>query len=108
MNDQPTFQAEVHQNRYLPAEGTVIDAVLTVTMSSPDGHTSSSGPNAAQVIMIDCSGSMANPPSKESYHHRHRYPSRRGCVRHHRRTPQRRNGVPARCRARRGDQRNPR
>ena len=64
MNDQPTFQAEVHQNRYLPAGGTVIDAVLTVTTSSEAGHNRTAGPNAAQVIMIDCSGSMANPPSK--------------------------------------------
>ena len=64
MSDQPAFQAEVHQNRYLPAGGTVIDAVLTVTTSSADGRTPTAGPNAAQVIMIDCSGSMANPPSK--------------------------------------------
>ena len=64
MNDQPTFQVEVHQNRYLPAGGTVVDAILTVTMSSADGHTATTGPGAAQVIMIDCSGSMANPPSK--------------------------------------------
>jgi hypothetical protein len=64
VNDQPAFQAEVHQNRYLPAGGTVVDAVLTVTTSSADGHTPAAGPNAAQVIMIDCSGSMASPPSK--------------------------------------------
>ena len=64
MNGQPAFQAEVHQNRYLPAGGTVVDAVLTVTTSRADGHTPAAGPDAAQVIMIDCSGSMANPPSK--------------------------------------------
>ena len=64
MNDQPAFQAEVHQNRYLPVGGTVVDAVLTVTTSSADGHSPAAGPNAAQVIMIDCSGSMATPPSK--------------------------------------------
>ena len=64
MNDQPAFQAEVHQNRYLPAGGTVVEAVLTVTTSSVDGHTPAAGPDAAEVIMIDCSGSMANPPSK--------------------------------------------
>lgn len=64
MNDQPTFQAEVHQNRYLPSGGTVVDAVLTVTTSSADGHIPAAGPDAAQVIMIDCSGSMANPPGK--------------------------------------------
>jgi hypothetical protein len=64
VNGQPAFQAEVHQNRYLPAGGNVVDAVLTVTTSSADGHTPAAGPDAAQVIMIDCSGSMANPPSK--------------------------------------------
>jgi von Willebrand factor type A domain/von Willebrand factor type A C-terminal domain len=64
MNGQLAFQAEVHQNQYLPAGGTVVDAVLTVTTSSADGHTPAAGSNAAQVIMIDCSGSMANPPGK--------------------------------------------
>ena len=64
MNGQPAFRAEVHQNPYLPAGGTVVDAVLTVTTSSADGHPPAGGPDAAQVIMIDCSGSMANPPSK--------------------------------------------
>jgi hypothetical protein len=64
MTDQPAFQAEVHQNRYLPPGATVVDAVLTVTTSSADQHTTTAGPGAAQVIMIDCSGSMANPPSK--------------------------------------------
>jgi hypothetical protein len=42
----------------------VVDAVLTVTTSSEAGHNRTAGPNAAQVIMIDCSGSMAKPPSK--------------------------------------------
>ena len=64
MNGQPAFQAEVHQNPYLPAGATVVDAVLTVTTSSADGHNPAAGPDAAQVIMIDCSGSMANPASK--------------------------------------------
>jgi hypothetical protein len=66
VNDQPTFQAEVHQNRYLPAGGTVVDAVLTVTTSSTDRQIAAAGLNAAQVIMVDCSGSMANPPGKMS------------------------------------------
>jgi hypothetical protein len=64
----------LNQNRYLPGGVTVVDAVLTVTTSSADGHTPTAAPNAAaggpgqsnaaQVIMIDCSGSMADPPSK--------------------------------------------
>jgi hypothetical protein len=56
--DQPTFQLEVFQNQYLPAGGQVVDAVITVTSS---GGGVAPAPTAAQVIMIDCSGSMDNP-----------------------------------------------
>ena len=59
--DQPTFQLEVFQNQYLPAGGQVVDAVITVTSS---GGTVAAAPTAAQVIMIDCSGSMDNPGTK--------------------------------------------
>jgi len=62
---QTPFQAEVYQNPYLPAGGDVVDAVITVTSSGADVR--ALGPvSAAQVIMVDCSGSMANPPTKIS------------------------------------------
>jgi hypothetical protein len=64
MTDQPAFQAEVYQNQYLPAGGTVVDAVVSVTASEASWHTSMAAPDAAQVIMVDCSGSMAEPPDK--------------------------------------------
>jgi hypothetical protein len=63
VTDQPAFQAEVYQNEYLPEGGQVVDAVITVTSSGTASTTSDAG-SAAQVIMVDCSGSMANPPTK--------------------------------------------
>src|ERR1051326_8787986 len=65
MADQPAFKAELYQNPYLPAGGTVVDAVVTVTASGGALTASSTAPlSAAQVIMVDCSGSMANPVTK--------------------------------------------
>jgi hypothetical protein len=61
VTDQPAFIAEVYQNEYLPAGGSVVDAVITVTATA---GVSAELLSAAQVIMIDCSGSMANPPTK--------------------------------------------
>lgn len=60
------FQLQVDQNEYLPEGGTVMDAVITVTAGSgaapdapADGGAGSGGvPTAAQVIVVDCSGSM--------------------------------------------------
>jgi hypothetical protein len=60
------FTAEVYQNQYLPAGGDVVDAVITVTASGAGLHDGAGTPSAAEVIMIDCSGSMANPPTKLS------------------------------------------
>ena len=69
MADAAAFQAEIFQNPYLPAGGTVVDAVVTVTASgggpvTAAGSAQSVTPSAAQVIMVDCSGSMANPAIK--------------------------------------------
>jgi hypothetical protein len=60
------FTAEVYQNQYLPAGGDVVDAVITVTASGSGLGVRARTPSAAQVIMIDCSGSMANPATKLS------------------------------------------
>ena len=58
------FTAEVYQNQYLPAGGTVVDAVVTVTCTGGVAQAGGPPPSAAQVIMVDCSGSMANPVTK--------------------------------------------
>jgi hypothetical protein len=57
----PPFTAEVYQNEYLATGAQVVDAVVTMTAT---GAVSAAPLTAAQVIMIDCSGSMANPPTK--------------------------------------------
>jgi hypothetical protein len=66
---QTGFTAEVYQNEFLPAGGRVVDAVVTVsaggavtmpvTAAAPARSVA-----AAQVIIVDTSGSMAYPPTK--------------------------------------------
>ncbi|MEV0644338.1 VWA domain-containing protein [Phytomonospora sp. NPDC050363] len=63
MNQAPNFQLEVDYNHFLAAGARVVDAIVTV--STPEGEpgapgTPAPGPAAsmAQVIMLDCSGSM--------------------------------------------------
>ncbi len=63
MSTQPEFLAEVDQNEYLPEGGRVVDAILTVTARGVDPR-GAVGPTAAQVIMVDTSGSMAMPATK--------------------------------------------
>lgn len=64
------FTAEVYQNEYLPEGGRLVDAVVTVTATSAHAPGFSrraeagSGASAAQVIIVDTSGSMAYPPTK--------------------------------------------
>jgi hypothetical protein len=65
VTEGPTFTTEVYQNQYLPAGGTVVDAVVTVTASGGAPAVAAGG-TAAQVIMVDCSGSMASPVTKIS------------------------------------------
>jgi hypothetical protein len=64
MTAQPNFQAEVYQNEYLPAGGRVVDAVITVTGSGQGLRDGAAVPTAAQVIIIDTSGSMGSPATK--------------------------------------------
>jgi len=61
------FQAEVFQNEYLPAGASIVDAVVTVTASGEGlAGATATPPSMAAVIMIDCSGSMGDPPTKMS------------------------------------------
>ena len=66
MTEQAGFTARVFQNQYLPLGGTVVDAVVTVSASASGAAASAAPPSAAQVIMVDCSGSMNSPPTKIS------------------------------------------
>jgi von Willebrand factor type A C-terminal domain/von Willebrand factor type A domain len=69
-----TFSVEVYQNEFLPEDGREVNAIVTVT-STGGGTTGgqplaapprgdAGGPDAAVVIMVDCSGSMDYPPAK--------------------------------------------
>lgn len=55
------FQLEVYQNEYLPEGAREVNAIVTV--SATGGPTEVAGP-AAEVIIVDCSGSMHVPPTK--------------------------------------------
>lgn len=57
------FSAEVDQNEFLPEGGRVVDAIVTVTAQGGDLR-DAAAPTAAQVIMVDTSGSMAMPAKK--------------------------------------------
>lgn len=58
------FTAEVDQNEYLPEGGRVVDAIVTVTAQGGDLRDPSSALSAAEVIIVDTSGSMAMPGTK--------------------------------------------
>jgi hypothetical protein len=66
MAEVPDFQLDVYQNEYLPEGAREVNAIVTVTTSGAAtvGVTDSAGPNAAEVIIVDCSGSMHVPPTK--------------------------------------------
>jgi hypothetical protein len=52
------FAVEVFQNEYLPEGGRDVSAIVTVT-SADDDLAPEDDPGGAEIIMIDCSGSMA-------------------------------------------------
>jgi hypothetical protein len=60
------FTVEIDQNQYLPEGGRTVSAVVTVTsaddMSMPAGGASDA--RAAEIIIVDCSGSMDVPQTK--------------------------------------------
>ena len=60
------FTVDIDQNQYLPEGGRAVSAVVTVTsaddMEMPAGGASDVG--AAEIIIVDCSGSMDVPQTK--------------------------------------------
>jgi len=71
MPSLPGFTVDIDQNPYLPVGGRDVSAVVTVTADA-SGEVPSPGPGApdgasggsAEIIIVDCSGSMDHPPSK--------------------------------------------
>jgi von Willebrand factor type A C-terminal domain/von Willebrand factor type A domain len=57
-----TFTADTYQNEYLPVGATEVNAVVTVTSS--DGAIAADSADAAEIVIVDVSGSMAVPRAK--------------------------------------------
>src|ERR1700685_2369580 len=68
MTSLPGFTVQIDQNPYLPLGGRDVSAVVTVTADAgatdgaPSWHDSADG--SAEIIIVDCSGSMDFPPEK--------------------------------------------
>jgi hypothetical protein len=61
------FQMDVYQNEYLPQGASEVNAIVTVTSTGGDNDAaavSAPAEPAAEVIIIDCSGSMDWPSTK--------------------------------------------
>ncbi|HEY3687840.1 MAG TPA: VWA domain-containing protein [Streptosporangiaceae bacterium] len=73
MSDGPDFSVRIDQNRYLPEGGQDVHAIVTVTAEGSEPNSGpgritaegpAAGPDAAEVIIIDTSGSMTGPGDK--------------------------------------------
>ncbi len=63
------FTIDVDQNQFLPEGGRDVSAIVTVTSAADTTGFSGAGPaggqtGSAEIIIIDCSGSMEYPPTK--------------------------------------------
>jgi hypothetical protein len=58
-----TFSSETYQNEYLPIGGTEVNAIVTVTASERESEAGIAR-QAAEIIIIDVSGSMDQPSRK--------------------------------------------
>ncbi len=61
---EPDFTVEIYQNEYLPEGGRDVNAVVTVATTGTASVAPAPGAGSAEIIIVDCSGSMNNPPSK--------------------------------------------
>jgi hypothetical protein len=57
-----TFEVEVFQNEYLPSGGTEVNAIVTVSSAGFAG--TGEAPDAAEIVIVDSSGSMDVPRAK--------------------------------------------
>jgi Mg-chelatase subunit ChlD len=58
----PSFTADVYQNEYLPVGGAEVNAIITVASAGMDAAVRP--PDAAEIVIVDTSGSMDVPHSK--------------------------------------------
>src|SRR5215469_17864881 len=60
----PGFTVDVFQNEYLPERACEVNAIVTVTSVGSVTDEPASAASAAEIIIIDCSGSMGMPRAK--------------------------------------------
>ena len=60
----PDFSVEIDQNEFLSAGAREVSAIVTVTSSDSVAGEQPAGAGAAEIIIVDCSGSMAAPITK--------------------------------------------
>jgi hypothetical protein len=58
----PDFTLDCYQNEYLPEQGRDVDAVVTITATG----SVAAGPDGAEVIVVDTSGSMDGPKIRQA------------------------------------------
>jgi hypothetical protein len=61
---QPDFTLDVDHNEYLAEGARDVNAILTVTMAGTVPESPAGDTDTAEIIIIDCSGSMGSPGSK--------------------------------------------
>jgi hypothetical protein len=68
MTSLPGFTVDIDHNPYLPVNGSEVSAIVTVTADgtgdAPPPSSDRGGGGSAEIIIIDCSGSMDFPPAK--------------------------------------------
>jgi hypothetical protein len=64
MSDRPEFTIDVYQNEYLPEDGREVNAIVTVEAAGGPLTGTARSARAAEVIIIDSSGSMVGPGPK--------------------------------------------
>src|SRR6516162_9911559 len=58
------FTVDISQNEYLPDGGDDVNAIITVTSPDTGLAAPSANTRGAEIIIIDCSGSMRSPRTK--------------------------------------------
>jgi hypothetical protein len=66
MTSLPGFTVDIDQNPYLPVGGRDVSAIVTVTADDTGDAPSAASPDggSAEIVIVDCSGSMDYPPAK--------------------------------------------
>src|SRR5262249_31401550 len=61
---EPDFTVDIYQNEYLPEGGRDVNAVTPGATAGTASRAPAPGSSSAEIIIVDCSGSMNAPPSK--------------------------------------------